>query len=176
MLRPGGWSKLFVPTKLPYLLFPGRRVLLSLATAQSVTRWENSSVGSPHTSGLLSLTGSYTRLWPCQNISQESLLTYVKIRGEAAALRAGGVLMLNPPRLVFVPWEDICTHFQLNVCHQKPNHMFHILNPAMSVNTGQGPFITFVCDTGWEIKDTEVACNHEIIKLEIIDKPEFCAL
>lgn len=77
----------------PHLLFPGGRAL-SLGTARSVTRWENSSVGSPNTSSLLSLTGSCTRLRPCQNSSQESLLTHVKTRGgsgRAAARRCAGV-------------------------------------------------------------------------------------
>lgn len=89
----GGQNEPFLSPKPPHLLFPGGRAL-SLGTARSMTRWENSSVGSPNTSSLLSLTGSCTRSRPCQNISQESLLTHVKTRGgsgRAAARRSAGV-------------------------------------------------------------------------------------
>lgn len=60
-----------------------------------VSRWENSSVASLSTGNLLSLTGSYMGLQPCLNISQESLLTEVKMRREADTLWVRGVLMLK---------------------------------------------------------------------------------
>lgn len=83
----------FLTAKPPHLLFPGGRAL-SLGTAGSVTRWENSSVGSPNTSSLLSLTGSYTGLWPCQSV-------FPGFSPYPRENEIGGALKFGPSQLVF---------------------------------------------------------------------------